>query len=112
MPRSTTSRLTSAIKSLRSRGAMPAVGSSISSSRGSAGERDGELDPLDVAIGELAAWPIGGFVHADLMQQFERLLAMIRCRWPPQPVRSSRALAMSAICTFSATVIEPNVAAI
>ena len=35
MPRSTTSRLVSAISSLRSRGAMPAVGSSISSSFGS-----------------------------------------------------------------------------
>ena len=35
MPRSITSRFTSAIRSLRSRGAMPAVGSSISSRRGS-----------------------------------------------------------------------------
>ena len=52
---SVTSRLVSAISSLRSFGAMPAVGSSISSSFGSVGERDGEFDALHVAISEHAA---------------------------------------------------------
>ena len=49
------------------------------------GERDGELDALDVAIGELAARPVGGVAHADLRQQLERALAMQRRGRPPQP---------------------------
>ena len=36
------------------------------------GERDGEFDALDVAIGELAARPVGGLAHADLREQIER----------------------------------------
>ena len=50
-----TSRLVSAISSLRSFGAMPAVGSSISSSLRRVGQRDRQLDPLDVAVGQHAA---------------------------------------------------------
>ena len=37
-----------------------------------AGERDRKLDALDVAIGKLAARPVGGVVHADLAQKLER----------------------------------------
>ena len=112
MPRSTTRRLVSAISSLRSRGAMPAVGSSISRSFGFVGHRDRELDALDVAVGQRRC-------TADRPSAF-------------MPTCSSNANASSrrcaaagfhhdqifpsddsnAICTFSTTVSDAKVSAI
>ena len=86
MLRSTTSRLTSAISSWRSR-ARHAGGRLVHQQQARlVGERDGELDALDVAIGEFAARPVGGLAHADLREQLERALAMQRSGRPPQPV--------------------------
>ena len=66
MPRSTTSRLTSSISSWRSR-ARHAGGRLVHQQQTRlVGERDGEFDALDVAVGELAARPVGGVAHADL----------------------------------------------
>ena len=39
------------------------------------GERDRELEPLEVAIGELAAGPLGIVAHADQIEQAAGLLA-------------------------------------
>ena len=75
------------------------------------GERDGKLDALDVAIGELAARPVGGVAHADLLEQLERAIAMQLAPPAARADRSRAACEISAICTFSMTVIEPNVAA-
>src|SRR5262245_5723662 len=40
------------------------------------GERDGKLDPLHVAVGELLAGALGGVRHADLVEQLDRARAM------------------------------------
>jgi len=45
----------SRIRSMRSRGAMPAVGSSINKKLGLVGQRDRKLQPLEIAVSELAA---------------------------------------------------------
>ena len=76
----------SCISCARSFGAMPAVGSSISRSFGRAGQRDGKLDALDVAVGQLAAGPVGVGRHADAVEQGHRLLAIEAARvGPPRP---------------------------
>ncbi len=53
----------------RERGDMPAVGSSISSSRGCAGERQRELDALGVAVGERGAVRVGEVGASDALEQ-------------------------------------------
>ena len=52
------------------------------------GERDRELDPLDVAVGELLAGAVGGVRHADLIEQLERALAMAAVRTPRRSGKS------------------------
>jgi hypothetical protein len=51
-----------------------------------AGEGNRKLHAFHVAVGELAARPVGGFLHADLAQKLERAAAMVGRRPPPQPV--------------------------
>ena len=64
---------------------------------GIVGQRDGELEPFDIAIRELAATARGLVRHADQGEKVIRLL----------PIVAGRPSA-----TFSATVIDPKVAAI
>ena len=90
---------------------MPAVGSSISNSRGSLASAMASSTPLDVAISELAARPVGGVAHADLRRANRARARDAVARRGCQRPRSRRACESSAICTFSATVIEPKVAA-
>src|SRR5262245_6722161 len=54
------------------------------------GERDGKLDALDIPVCKLAAWSVGGFVHADLRQKFERAIAVQFSRSTPELVSLSR----------------------
>ncbi len=106
-------RSVSVINARRSLGAMPAAGSSISSSFGLVGEREREFEPLDVAIGEFAAEPIGLIGHADERRAgAQRLVAMAAAPPSAASARARRRCESSAICTFSATVIEAKVAAI
>src|SRR6218665_1841736 len=76
MPRWMTRSLVSAMSELRSWGAMPAVGSSMSSSLG-------ELAALHVAVGQHAARPVGLRLHADLVEQRQRLVALVVGRAAP-----------------------------
>ena len=99
----------SSISAARSRGAMPAVGSSIRSSFGSARQRDRQLDALDVAIGERRARPVGQSGHADRREELYRLLAMTAARVRARRRAVSPAWLISAIWTFSATVIDGKV---
>src|SRR5271165_5015589 len=69
---SMTSRFTSAIRSVRSRGAIPAVGSSISNKRGSLASAIASSTRF--AIGELLAGALGRLRHADLFEQIKRAL--------------------------------------
>jgi hypothetical protein len=62
---------------------MPAVGSSISSSLGLVGHGHGQLHALDVAVGQHAAGPVGLGLHADLVEQRERLVALVVGRAAP-----------------------------
>ena len=50
------------------------------------GERDRQFHPLDVAIGKLARGAFGGLAHADLLEQRERAVAMVRRRRPHEAV--------------------------
>src|SRR5262249_3706728 len=83
MPRSTTRRLTRLISSVRSRGAMPAVGSSISSKRGSLPPAPPDPGPLDVAVRGLRARPLGGPAQPDLGGEIGRGGAMTLRRRAP-----------------------------
>ena len=56
---------------------------------GRAGERDGELHALDVAIGQLAAGPVGVGGHADALEQRQRLLAIEAGRVGPPGARAA-----------------------
>src|SRR4249919_1956615 len=61
------------------------------------GERDGQLDALDIAIGKLTAGPLGRLAHPDLIEEPERAIAMhLRSRAPEPiglvPVRDQRHL--------------------
>ena len=66
MPRSTTSCFTSAIERV-ALARRHAGGRLVHQQKARlAGERDRKLEPFDVAIGELAARPVGRVLHADL----------------------------------------------
>ena len=73
---------------------------------GRAGQRDGELHALDVAVGELAAGPVGLRRHADALEQRQRLVAIEVAAHRATSARVRRLRLISAICTFSATVME------
>ena len=75
------------------------------------GERHRELQPLEIAIGELAAGPIGITAHADEIEQPARLVAReIRRRGPE--IEQRLPYDTSATCTFSRTVMVGKVAVI
>ena len=54
------------------------------------GERNGQFDALDVAIGEFAAGTIGGVAHADLRKKFKRAIAVQIARRTPEIVGLAR----------------------
>ena len=79
---------------------------------GRAGERDGELHALDIAVGQLAAGPIGVRAEPDALEQGH---APRRGRDRPHRATTracDHCRLISAICTFSATVMDTNVCAI
>ena len=69
-------RATSAMISWRSRGAMPAVGSSSSSRRGALGQRDGQLQPALVAVGEDPARLGRLLAQPHALEERQRLVAV------------------------------------
>ena len=90
------------------RSARPSGGAS-----GAFGERDREFEPLQVAIGELAAGPLGRVRHADEGEQRLRLRPRARARRTRQSRPSAPACGQAApTCTFSRTLIDAKVAVI
>ena len=102
----------SSISSTRSRGAMPAVGSSISSRLGSVGQRHRELDALQVAIGQHAAGPVGLGGHPDAFQQRHRLVAVQRRRAGGQKCEQAPVVREQRHLDVLGTVMEPKVSVI
>ena len=39
-------------------------------------ERDGQLDPLHIAVGQFRTGPVGRLGHSDLVEQLQRPVAM------------------------------------
>ena len=78
--RSRARRAVRPISAWRSLGAMPAAGSSISSNFGSLASAMREFEPLQVAVGELAATALRLIGHADEIEQARRLADVVARR--------------------------------